>query len=418
MELILQHPEFVTATFYVRDASGNVMAVYKTSGTTNLSLEEQHIYGSSRLGIFKKDKTIKNKARALGERRYELTDHLGNVRVVMSDYKRTAVIVLSATDYYPFGMVARSYSSSVMPRFGYQSQEIEHELWGGEASSFKYRISDNRLGRFFNVDPLTNKYPWNSPYAFSENRVIDGIELEGREVVLIGINSKASCLLSGFVEGGIIIAPDGIFEYSSYGYGGETDASVGQTLNISFYPTMPSGYDAGGGGSSVGLSAGGAGITVGISSIKSGQYDGIALQAGYSVGFIKSLPIYVAGNVYFSETDVSKVTSWSTPLTSLQRQNLQAGRLTLATMRNSEIVSKNSLSTEVTNLQSKNVILQRQINSTQDVRYKQQLQNSMNTNNQKIEAIQKQIAEKTSNIDTYNKAINIVDQALAAPPAK
>jgi putative cell wall-binding protein len=111
MELILQQPEFVTATFYVRDASGNVMAVYKTSGTTNLTLEEQHIYGSSRLGIFKKDKTIKNKARALGERRYELTDHLWNVRVVLSDYKKAESIILSATDYYPFGMVARTYTS-------------------------------------------------------------------------------------------------------------------------------------------------------------------------------------------------------------------------------------------------------------------------------------------------------------------
>jgi len=29
---------------------------------------------------------------------------------------------------------------------------------------------------------LAAKYPWNSPYAFSENRVIDGVELEGLEV--------------------------------------------------------------------------------------------------------------------------------------------------------------------------------------------------------------------------------------------
>jgi len=33
------------------------------------------------------------------------------------------------------------------------------------------------------VDPLTGSYPWNSPYAFSENRVIDGVELEGKEYV-------------------------------------------------------------------------------------------------------------------------------------------------------------------------------------------------------------------------------------------
>jgi hypothetical protein len=237
---------------------------------------------------------------------------------------------------------------------------------------------------------------------------------------LIGINSKASVIISGFVEGGLIIAPDGIFEYSSYGYGGETDASIGQTLNVSFYPTMPSGYDAAGSGSSVGMSGGGAGITVGVSSITSGQYDGISLQAGYSFGIIKDLPIYVAGNAYFSETDVNKVTSFSsTSLTSSQRQNLLAGRFTLAAMRNSEIATRNSLSTEVTNLQSKNVILQRQINSTKDVRYKQQLQNNINSNNQKIQAKQKQIAEKNQKISTYDKVIGFIDKALTnATPSK
>jgi len=55
-------------------------------------------------------------------------------------------------------------------------------LYGeSNASFFKYRISDNRLGRFFSVDPLTSKYLHNSPYAYSENRVIDGVELEGLE---------------------------------------------------------------------------------------------------------------------------------------------------------------------------------------------------------------------------------------------
>lgn len=40
-----------------------------------------------------------------------------------------------------------------------------------------------RLGRFFTTDPLQSRFPWNSPYVFSENRVLDGIELEGLEWV-------------------------------------------------------------------------------------------------------------------------------------------------------------------------------------------------------------------------------------------
>jgi RHS repeat-associated protein len=52
---------------------------------------------------------------------------------------------------------------------------------GGNHIDFKFRGYDPRTGRFWSVDPLTASYPWNSTYAFAENRVIDGIDLEGLE---------------------------------------------------------------------------------------------------------------------------------------------------------------------------------------------------------------------------------------------
>ena len=69
-------------------------------------------------------------------------------------------------------------------RYGFQNQETDPEMLGG-AVAFKYRVHDPRIGRFLSVDPLVPEYPWNSPYAFSENRVIDGVELEGLEVQLV-----------------------------------------------------------------------------------------------------------------------------------------------------------------------------------------------------------------------------------------
>jgi len=67
-------------------------------------------------------------------------------------------------------------------RYGFQGQEMDNELKGvGNSLNYKYRMHDPRLGRFFAIDPLFKKFPWNSPYAFSENRVIDGSELEGLE---------------------------------------------------------------------------------------------------------------------------------------------------------------------------------------------------------------------------------------------
>jgi|GEM_PF-3128513 len=67
-------------------------------------------------------------------------------------------------------------------RYGFQGQEKDGELSGeGNSLNYKYRMHDPRIGRFFATDPLEKKYPFNSPYAFSENRVLDSKELEGCE---------------------------------------------------------------------------------------------------------------------------------------------------------------------------------------------------------------------------------------------
>ncbi len=56
-------------------------------------------------------------------------------------------------------------------------------------SSFKWRNSIPELGRFFNVDPLSEKYAYQSHYNFAENRVVDARELEGLEAKLINENT-------------------------------------------------------------------------------------------------------------------------------------------------------------------------------------------------------------------------------------
>ncbi len=54
-----------------------------------------------------------------------------------------------------------------------------------EPSAGKSIRSANLAEEYMSTDPLAQSYPWNSPYAFSENRVIDAIELEGLESVVI-----------------------------------------------------------------------------------------------------------------------------------------------------------------------------------------------------------------------------------------
>jgi len=49
-----------TKTFYVRDATGNTMAIYEKTGTGSLLLKEQELYGSSRLGTYQRNVEVEN----------------------------------------------------------------------------------------------------------------------------------------------------------------------------------------------------------------------------------------------------------------------------------------------------------------------------------------------------------------------
>ncbi len=83
-------------------------------------------------------------------------------------------------------LVPNRHYSTPAYRYGFQGQEKDDELKGeGNSINFTYRMHDPRVGRFFALDPLAKVFHWNSPYAFSENRVIDAFELEGAESVLM-----------------------------------------------------------------------------------------------------------------------------------------------------------------------------------------------------------------------------------------
>jgi RHS repeat-associated protein len=83
-------------------------------------------------------------------------------------------------------LVPNRHGSSNSYRYGFQGQEKDDEIKGeGNSLNYTFRMHDPRVGRFFAVDPLFKDYPYNSPYAFSENRVMDAVELEGREAFYI-----------------------------------------------------------------------------------------------------------------------------------------------------------------------------------------------------------------------------------------
>ncbi len=67
-------------------------------------------------------------------------------------------------------------------RFGFQGQEADNKIGGlGQHLNYTFRNYDSWIIRFGAIDPLAGKYPYWSPFAFSGNRVIDAVELEGAE---------------------------------------------------------------------------------------------------------------------------------------------------------------------------------------------------------------------------------------------
>jgi hypothetical protein len=72
----------------------------------------------------------------------------------------------------------------------------------GESSlfAFEYRMHDARLGRFWSVDPLAAKYPWNSTYAFAENSPVGFLELEGLERLLAVTMGKDVQYRASFIK--------------------------------------------------------------------------------------------------------------------------------------------------------------------------------------------------------------------------
>ncbi len=67
----------------------------------------------------------------------------------------------------------------------FQGQRFDDEL-GLNWVQFKWRNHDPQIGRFIEIDPLSEKYEYNSTYAFSENKVTNHVELEGLESVTAG----------------------------------------------------------------------------------------------------------------------------------------------------------------------------------------------------------------------------------------
>ncbi|MBS0171756.1 MAG: thrombospondin type 3 repeat-containing protein [Nitrospira sp.] len=146
----------------------------------SISRVEHPIYGLGREGVARLNNVDLDSiptgnlyTRRLDERLYELNDHLGNARAIISDRKLSDVSggspyhfraeISSYNNLYPFGMEqpGRNINSDLY-RYGYNGMEKDSTASQDHYSTY-FRPYDARLGRWWGIDPVT--HPGESPYV-------------------------------------------------------------------------------------------------------------------------------------------------------------------------------------------------------------------------------------------------------------
>jgi len=291
-------PNDNSRTFYVRDAKGNILSTYLykspassggTSAAAVLTWDEAYIYGISRIGMLKPEKVIpespivggspggglinigtaeldenvgirfgigrKTKESVdsvyRGYRYYELSNHLGNVLVTITDRKLRHLTsntfdnyyfadVLSKQDYYPFGMPMPERNISVTKyRFGFNGKENDNEvIENGGLQDYGFRMYDTRVCRFVSVDPLTKKYPDLTTYQFAGNTPIIGIDQEGLEVVALVGGLRGAFIVTVSDEVGILFDVQGFAFFNTTGVGIGPIGGLGVGGGVCVWPGM------------------------------------------------------------------------------------------------------------------------------------------------------------------------------------
>jgi RHS repeat-associated protein len=134
-------------------------------------------------------------AQQLGQKRYELANHLGNVLSVITDrrsgyesstdsdwaWDKHSPVQVDQKYYFPYGdlMPVAGTVTEASYRFGFNGQEKVDEVNGssGTHNTAQFWEYDTRIGVRWNRDPIT--MPWHSPYAVLNGNPIAFLDPQG-----------------------------------------------------------------------------------------------------------------------------------------------------------------------------------------------------------------------------------------------
>ena len=145
------------------------------------------------------------------ENRYFITDHLGSTRVVLKGDRTLSM----KADYLPYGgLISGSGLNVTENDYLWTGKELQHQLFDTPAYDSSARLLFTN-GLFASLDPLAEKYPGISPYAYCAGNPISRIDKSGNcfetafDVVSLvaDVHSLVSNIKEGNVGGAIV---DGI----------------------------------------------------------------------------------------------------------------------------------------------------------------------------------------------------------------
>ncbi|GAA3968818.1 RHS repeat-associated core domain-containing protein [Mucilaginibacter dorajii] len=179
-----------TSLAYIYDAGGRKLRKLTTTGSTTTVTEyingiEYDYTGSTPVLSF--IQTEEGRARKKGtvyKYEYDLKDHLGNTRVTTTwDSTNTNQLVpynIGKNDYYAFGFTIASTAYSGNPKnlYLYNHKELQDETG---LYDYGARLYDPVVGRWTSVDPLAEKYPTLSSYAYVANSPVILNDKDGRD---------------------------------------------------------------------------------------------------------------------------------------------------------------------------------------------------------------------------------------------
>jgi len=161
---------------------------------------------------------------------YNLTDHLGNVRISFADVDEDGSIdetmeVLTSQSFYPFGLRhgGTFAQSGVANQYRYNGKELQDELGLGWYD-YGARMYDASVGRWNGVDALADSFPTWSTYHYVLDNPINAIDPDGERIIFvngkIGFGSPSPGFIywnpsgseSSFVKG----AKDFLNDYDAY----------------------------------------------------------------------------------------------------------------------------------------------------------------------------------------------------------